>query len=510
MIYEIASDLPSFKTLEFRDGLNILLADKSRGASDKQSRNGAGKTCLVDLVHFLLGSSVRPQSIFKSNALLSSSFSMLMELSSDKVEVSRSGARPSRVRVDGPLKEHEASHQTLDVTPYYELSNDQWKQYLGEALFGLPTAESDELSLPSYRSLLSMFARRQEAGGFQTPTKYFMQQPIADVQKTVSYLLGLDWKIAEHFRLLKEREKTVAELRRAMQSEEFGRQFGNVAEIRASLILAEARNERLRKEIEQYRVIPEYAELEREASRITTEIGSLNVGNIADRELLEELGESLRSEEMPASKDLARLYEEVGIVLPDIAVRRLDDVETFHSRIVENRRSHLKSEIESARMRIENRKKRVADLDNRRSQILSTLQAGGALEHFTLMQQELARRESECQELRNRLETGERLDETRTRLQVERSTLLTKLRNDVHERSQIIEDAVLAFEELSQSLYEQEGRLIITPTRSGLKFEAKITAERSKGITKHADILFRLHLGRTRHKTRPLARVHNP
>ena len=65
MIRELSSDLESFKTLTFGPGLNIILADKSQDATDLQSRNGAGKTSFVELVHFLFGADARPKSIFR-------------------------------------------------------------------------------------------------------------------------------------------------------------------------------------------------------------------------------------------------------------------------------------------------------------------------------------------------------------------------------------------------------------------------------------------------------------
>ena len=54
MIRELKSDLESFKTLTFGPGLNVILADKSPDATDLQSRNGAGKTSFVELVHLTL------------------------------------------------------------------------------------------------------------------------------------------------------------------------------------------------------------------------------------------------------------------------------------------------------------------------------------------------------------------------------------------------------------------------------------------------------------------------
>ena len=63
MIHAVRSDLQSFKTLTFGPGLNILVAEKSVGASYRQSRNGAGKTSFVELIHFLFGSDVDKESI---------------------------------------------------------------------------------------------------------------------------------------------------------------------------------------------------------------------------------------------------------------------------------------------------------------------------------------------------------------------------------------------------------------------------------------------------------------
>ena len=105
MIRSVGSDRESFKTLTFGPGLNVILADKSRGASDRQSRNGAGKTSFVELVHFLFGADARPAGIFRSEALRDWTFTATVDMGGKSCSISRSGQKPSRIDIAGDLGE---------------------------------------------------------------------------------------------------------------------------------------------------------------------------------------------------------------------------------------------------------------------------------------------------------------------------------------------------------------------------------------------------------------------
>ncbi|AXC49747.1 DUF2326 domain-containing protein [Paracoccus suum] len=496
MIRRFGSDLASFKTLTFKPGLNILLADKSEGANDRQSRNGAGKTSFIELVHFLFGADARKDSIFRSDALTAWTFDVSVDIAQETISAARSGAKPSRVFVNGAVENWPIPPQFDTRAGLFELSNENWKANLGQLWFDLPISAGDEAERfqPSFRSLFSYFVRRQNSGGFQQPMQHSgMQQPW-DQQVSICYLLGLDWSIPGRFQELRAQEKVAQELRKAARSGDLGRFFGKAADLRTKLTVAEARAVRLRQQLETFEVVPEYKALEREANEITREIDGMNVENVIDGDLLQQLRASLVDEDAPDLGDVTKLYAEAGVVLPDMVRRRFDEVERFHRTIIENRRAHLTAEITSAEARIAERDQRTAERDRRRRQIMGVLRSGGALEHYTSLREEAGRAEAEVEGLRQRLDTAERIESTKAELDIERANLTKALRDDIHERTDIIREAILIFESLSESLYEKAGSLTIGETGSGPQFEVHIDGQRSKGITNMQIFCFDLML----------------
>lgn len=497
MIHSIGSDLASFKNLTFGPGLNILLADKSEGATDRQSRNGAGKTSLVELLHFLFGGNADKDSIFRSAELAPWSFDARVDVGGALVDVARSGTKPSRIRLQGNTSAWPIQPGIDAKSGDLVFTNEQWRTVLGAAFFGLSV--DGELGeqirfRPTFRSLFSYFARRQNSGGMLHPTQHSSMQGAWDQQVAVSYLLGLDARIPQEFQEVRTQEKAMAELRKAAKEGGLGRYFGTVADLRTRLTIAEARARRLVQHLASFNVVPEYAEIEREASALTRDISGLNDENTVDRELILQLRDAIDSENPPASGNLERLYREAGVVLPGTVGRRFDEVAAFHLAVVQNRRAHLTNEVEAAETRISERDRAREQRDGRRRQLMEILRSGGALEHYARLQEEAGRAEAEAEGLRQRLATAERIESTKVELEIERARLLKALQNDLHERQQVISEAILSFEELSNALYEKAGSLTISATPNGPTVEVRIDAQRSKGITNMQIFCFDLML----------------
>ena len=55
MLRKLSADDPRFKALTFKEGLNLVVADVTPKSSETDSRNSAGKSSIVELLHFSWG-----------------------------------------------------------------------------------------------------------------------------------------------------------------------------------------------------------------------------------------------------------------------------------------------------------------------------------------------------------------------------------------------------------------------------------------------------------------------
>lgn len=488
MIREVFSSLRSFKTLTLRPGLNILLSDKSPSATDQQTRNRAGKSSLVELIHFVCGGNCDPDSTFRAPALIQSSFGLELDVFGASVRVARSASEPSKIIVErGETKRWLKQPSKERDSERIVIANSAWREVLGQAFFRLDERASgseteDAAGRPTFRSLFSYFARRESSGGMREATKNSAMQQTGDAQIAISYLLGIDWRIAQQWEAVRQREKQIRELKRIVGQGVLTEVLDSAASLRSRLVVAEQKLQRVTGTLSSFRVHEQYHDLEREASTISRELGDLADQNGLDRRYLEEIEAAMQVETPPAPADLARLYEEAGVVLPELVRRRYDDVAKFHESVVRNRRSYLKSEHAAASQRIAEREAKRNSLDRRRSELMRMLKSHGALDQFIALQAEHGRLQGEVETLRRRFEAASQLEATSASLQTDRVHLVERLRQEFSERSAVLDDAIRAFSDIVEELYGEPGQLEFHPTPNGPEVRIAIQGDRSRGI----------------------------
>ncbi len=470
MIHHIYSSLPTFKELKFHEGLNVLLATKEIDASTKQTRNGSGKSSFVEIVHFLMGGDVGKDSFLVTDSLKNQSFCMQFDLNGILITVERSAINKSKIHVMNDQEER------------LSLSRNEWILNLGRNMFKL-SQQLDFLGrTPTFRSLFSYFARRQSSGAFFTPEKHSEKQQIYDYQIALMYLLGLDWKIASDWQIVRDKEKTLKELKKAAGSGAFGKIIGKVADLRTQLAVTEDRLEKIKNQVNSFRVLPQYKELELEADQITVLLKQISNDNTIDVAAFRDLEKSINMESPPPLNTLERIYAEVGVALPEITLKRYEEVQNFHKSIIRNRRQYLEEELLEINQRIEARELNRQKLDQRRAEIMNLLNSHGALEHFSMLQSEATRIESQVENLRLRFEAAEQMESTKSELEIDRHKLTLRLRRNFSEQDPWLREAILAFEGTSENLYEAAGSINIEETSNGPAFDFRIQGSRSKGI----------------------------
>ena len=98
MIKSIRCDQSSFRTVRLKGGMNIILADRTLEETRQDSRNGLGKSSLIEVIHFCLGSDFA-RSGLTSPALRGWTFSLDLEIGEALISISRNTKFPRVVSI---------------------------------------------------------------------------------------------------------------------------------------------------------------------------------------------------------------------------------------------------------------------------------------------------------------------------------------------------------------------------------------------------------------------------
>ena len=100
MIRRVFADRPTFRALKLQGGLNLVIADVTPNSEARDTRNGVGKTSLLEIIHYCLGGTLRKGDTLKEPALTDWTFSVELDLGPAVVTVSRRVGATS-VTLDG-------------------------------------------------------------------------------------------------------------------------------------------------------------------------------------------------------------------------------------------------------------------------------------------------------------------------------------------------------------------------------------------------------------------------
>jgi uncharacterized protein YydD (DUF2326 family) len=479
MIRSIWASYEGFKRVEFRPGFNIVLADKTKESQIKNSRNGLGKSSLIEIIHYLLGSSGIAES--KGKPLEEWTFYGTFDFSGSKITVSRTPQKNSRIWIEsGDLSQWEAKRIVFESEGGRRfLDWRDWSRLLGAMVFGLPL--NPEQNSPSFRSLVSYFIRRGK-DAYSSPFEHFRKQKIGEVEVDNAFLLGLNWEDAKRAEALRMRASLAKELQSANKLGIVRDYFGARGELEAERSRLDQQRQQLEKKVNSYQVADQYISIEDDADVLTEQINALSNENYSSKIAIHGYQKSMKMEEMVEYIDVETIFEEVKIAFREETLQRLSDVRKFHKELTENRKSYLEDEITRLQRGITLREEQIRELDARRGRLLRTLEENRALEHYIAMRKYFDDLQERLAELNAKIKAVNEIESVKAQLKIDTELAHTATLEHYNESLAERSVAYRLFNEASCALYEKSGDLLIDVNKKGgYTFSYEIERKGSEG-----------------------------
>ncbi|MCK4618733.1 MAG: DUF2326 domain-containing protein [Desulfobacterales bacterium] len=488
MIHSVSANKASFRTVNFTPGLNVILADRTKSSTQKDTRNGLGKSTLIDIIDFCLGGSAYKGKKLNIEPLQEWAFTLEATIASSRVKITRAVSSANRIIIEGDTTGWPDRPDFDDETSEYTYTLKRWCAVLGWALFGLDLNNDQERYKPSYRSLFSYFVRTKP-GAYLDPFKYLPQQKGIISKVNIAFLLGLSW---ENTSKIQEIEDTTLGLIALESGNVSG--VGSIGELETRRIQLEQKTAELASSIKSFKVHPQYQDVQIEADRITTVLHNLANQNVSDRRRLARYKESITFEAPPDTLALEELYEESGLVFNDTIKRTLLEAKKFHRKVVSNRREFLEIEVARIEQSIANRNDEIETLTTQRAESLEILQTHGALQEMTKLQERNTQNTSELSRIKSLINELRTLKQRKRETKTLKTEALKVAEKDHEERRQIWETPIRLFNDNSQALYETPGKLVIDIGDTGYNYRVEIKRSGSEGIDKMKIFCFDLDL----------------
>jgi uncharacterized protein YydD (DUF2326 family) len=468
VIREVRANKHGFHPVVFEPGMNLVLADVTPASGVKDTRNGVGKTSLIEIMHFCLGSTLRKGDTLKEEALADWAFSMSFDLGAQVVTVTRSIASPRTIVVASGDGE-----RTMSLA--------EWIAILGRDLFDIPERDALDVVAPGFRSLISYVARRDRYA-YDNPFDHHPKIHAWDRQVNIAYLLGLGWRDAAGFEMVRRKKKWLRDQLAASKAGVGDTKPGQRGRLEADRVRLAEDVEGLAEQLQNFRVHPEHRRIEDEANLLTRELQAIANENVAEKNLLSHYRNAAADELAPEDQETLELFDAAKVELTGAVRRELHELRAFHAALVTNRRAFLATEIAALEERIETRSGAAERIGAERASKLAILNSSGSLDEYTKIQARLTERRERLARTESHLAAIDRLEEGGRTLRLEAQAAYDRAKV-AHDERQVQRDrAISLFNGYSQFLYDEPGNLLldVRQVRGMPTFEFGVEIVRSK------------------------------
>ncbi|MFA6770314.1 MAG: DUF2326 domain-containing protein [Bacteroidales bacterium] len=369
-LISLSANIETFKTVNFnsKSGINLIVAkQKNPEKSHKgDTTNGVGKSLLVSIIHFCLGSSAKKS--FKTS-LPNWEFTLRFSINNNEYTSTRN-----------------TSKQNVIVLNNRELTKSKFNKKMEELLFEIPP----QTNALTFRSLFPFFIRPRRDSYINEQNPNNVKKPF-QVQLANAYLLGLDIFLVQEKQRLKIEKDRIQDLVKNLKEDIYLKDFfiGNKDVSIGKQELAEQICQ-LEANLKKFIVAEDFYHIKEQADQLKQDIEKLHQKLELIKIQISNIDESRKITTDIERSKIEQVYKEASIILQGQTLKKLGELEKFYKHISLNREKRLldqKNElIRSAQVIKASKVSKENTLDGK----LKYLDAHHALDIFTKLSNKLA------------------------------------------------------------------------------------------------------------------------
>jgi len=464
ILLELSSNNPKFKTLTFQPGLNIV-AGLQLGSGDKKATyNGVGKSFTLQLVQLLFGARLDKKG--------------------------EKGRKISKFLADyGWFKltfKHQGLTHAIDKTfsdNYFYLddvrmSSRKFNEEMNKLVLG--AYRSQQIS---FRQVFNAFARRYGGVFYSDP---LTQQGLSNTdynQMFVNlFLLGIDVDLVKRKKELKDTAEDLKKTQSLIEKQKDQYESQNVKDLEERLnSLIEDRNS--------FVIAENFDSLKKEGDLLTNQANKLRDEIYKIDSSIARKSHNLRMADAVDidSGTVKNLYEEAKFFFKDDVYKKIEEVSSFHRKILRNRRKRLEREIKNSELDISHLNAELNVVEKKRDGILRDLDSKGALEEYNSINDSIQRISNEVAELQKFTTILKELREREARLELDAATLKSESLQYLDDNEFYLEDVENRFRSLVKRFYDNHGgRLKVALSKDArylFNVEVDVPRDGSQGVS---------------------------
>ena len=440
-LISLTANQDSFHPVIFnKTGVSLITGTKQDPdrRDDSRTYNGVGKSLIIALIHFCLGSN-------KIKALEEEisdwEFTLKFEHRGEEITVTRSTSSQDRLIVDGVVRRHRDFANTLE-----------------KEVFNLP----EPIKYLTFRSLICSFIRRRrssyEAFDKAEPKGTPYQQKLR-----MAFLLGMDvGLIIDKNRLRMEKEE-IRKLRENLQKDPiFIEFFTQNKDPDIELQDLNMKIARLEKKLQGFEVAEDYHERQEEANEVTKEAQKLRNQIALITNAIKNIDQSLKLRPDLAPDQLFKVYEEAQVALSGAVKHTVEEVADFHKNLLETRIRRLTAEKNKLLKEEETYRDMLEGLNDRSNHLMQFLGMHGALDEFVALTNELSYYKGVADKLEDYKKLIEKYSNSIQRIAAAMSNDTIRANKFLNEIKPLRENNLSVFRSFSERFYgERPGGLTV-------------------------------------------------